>query len=122
MAKPSRSPGCRETYHPEPEAAVAGIGHEPAATGRTAATAVVVPRSAAHHTQRFLRGWACGIFVTVVAAGVIVLIVPIGAPLPDIAVQVVQAEDIRLVRPDDGRTVERNSLFPSTIGVFAVEV
>src|SRR4051812_31791246 len=74
---------------PQTDAAAAVVGRAVAAVGRAAAEGAAVPRAAAQHTTvaiiRTLRIY----FRT---ALVVVLVVPVETPLPDVAVHVEQAK------------------------------
>jgi hypothetical protein len=96
-SRPLRSPRAGIQNQPETRIAAAEARLVREAKGSAAILAVVEPRPAALHTAACLFGTG-RIFAG--AHGVIVLAVPIGAPLPDVSMHVIQPVPVRFVRAD----------------------
>src|SRR5262245_59354052 len=86
---------------------------------RAAAPALPEPRPAAQHAAIAVPGAGR---VAPRADGVVVAIVPVGAPLQDVAVHVEKPGLAGLVGADGGGTVEERSLGGGAVGEVAVEV
>src|SRR5262249_10439875 len=104
--------------HAEAVVVAAVVGVLAVAVGGAAGVAAGVPAPAAQHAHPAARG---AFRVAVQTAAVVVLLEPIAAPLPDVAVHVVQAEGVGLVRADGGRAGEIRTV-AGAVGVIAVEV
>src|SRR5438105_3512472 len=89
------------------------------AIGGPAKTADVVTGAAAHHAQR-ADGRTLGIKAR--AALVVVALIVIGAPFPDVAVHVIEAERIGRVGADLGGALQVGSALRHAVGIVAVKI
>src|SRR5262245_47303357 len=103
----------------EARVTVAGPGQKSVAVGAAAGGCVAAPAAAAQHAElprrRALR-------VAARAVAVPVAVVPVGAPLPAVAVHVVQAVIVRRERADLRGHPHRGALARLAVGEGAVEV
>src|SRR5262249_23921155 len=90
----------------------------PAAARRPAVQAVAVPAAAPDHPERAPRRPSG---VAARAGLVVVLVVPVGAPLPHVAVYVVKVEPVGVVRAHRAGTLQVQSFTGISVGIISVE-
>ena len=92
---------------------------EAVAIRRTAVGGGIAPRAAAEHARRYRRR------PRRIDAGrllVVIAVVPIAAPLPDVAVHVVQSPGVRFLLADRMRSAARVALEPAVLGKLGLAV
>src|SRR5262249_28360823 len=109
----------RNQGDPEADDEVSGLRRRPVAGRRPAIPPVAVPAAAAEHPRRTLRR---ALRVLRRMARLVVWVVPVGAPLADVAVHVVQPERVRFVATHLAGAPEMRSLGGASVRVPAVDV
>src|SRR6266545_2122637 len=126
MSLPSRGRADHAEPHPAIRYSVALLQTE-TVRGATAAW-LVEPAAAAHHPEKFVgepaaqRALGRPLGIDARAVLVVIRIVPIGAPLRDVAVHVVQAPGVRSMRADLDGLLQKRPFSRSAIGIKTVAV
>src|SRR5262249_17362626 len=103
--KKSRSPG-DDADEAKAEAGAAAARRVPVAVGRAAEVAVGAPRTSAHNSETATSRRLRPSWILPRALVVVVLLVPVGTPLPDVAVHVEQSKSVGLVGADRRRALQ----------------